>query len=70
MNYSIKLDMQLDGPALQVMLRTLDAGPHGLMRSIIDSIIQQAQAQEAEAKAAAGDATTTIDGIPVDAMPN
>jgi hypothetical protein len=47
MNYKIKLDFTLDAAALQALLRTLDAGPHGLMRGIIDSIIEQAKEQEA-----------------------
>ena len=59
MNYNIKLDINLDGAALQTLLRTLDGGPHGLMRGIIDAVIQQAQAQEAAAKEAAKPADTT-----------
>jgi hypothetical protein len=65
MNYSIKLEMNLDANALQVLLRTLDAGPHGLMRGMIDNIIQQAQAQENEARAKAEAAPTEVDGMPV-----
>jgi len=64
MNYSIKLEMNLDANALQVLLRTLDAGPHGLMRGMIDNIIQQAQAQENEARADAAP-TDVVDGMPV-----
>lgn len=71
MNYSIKLEMNLDANALQVLLRTLDAGPHGLMRGMIDNIIQQAQAQEQEARAAAEKASTdVVDGMPVTPLPN
>jgi hypothetical protein len=71
MNYSIKLEMNLDANALQVLLRTLDAGPHGLMRSMIDNIIQQAQAQENEARAKAEAAPTdVVDGMPVSPLPN
>jgi hypothetical protein len=66
MNYSIKLDLNLDVNALQVLLRTLDAGPHGLMRGMIDNILQQAQAQEAEHRAKAEAAPTdVVDGMPV-----
>jgi hypothetical protein len=71
MNYSIKLDLNLDVNALQVLLRTLDAGPHGLMRSVIDSIIQQAQTQEAEHRAKAdAEPTDVVDGMPVTSLPN
>lgn len=77
MNYTIKLDMNIDANALQVLLRTLDAGPHGLMRGMIDTIIQQAQAQEAEAraaaeaqKAAAPSDAQIVDGMPVTPLPN
>ena len=71
MNYSIKLEMNLDANALQVLLRTLDAGPHGLMRGMIDNIIQQAQALENEARAKAEAAPTdVVDGMPVSPLPN
>jgi hypothetical protein len=71
MNYTIKLEMNIDGSALQVLLRTLDAGPHGLMRGMIDNIIQQAQAQENEARAKAEAAPTdVVDGMPVSPLPN
>lgn len=51
MDYKIKLDMTLDAGALQTLLQTLNNGPHGLMRSLIDNIVSQAQEQEAAAKA-------------------
>jgi hypothetical protein len=70
MNYSIKLEMNLDAAALQVFIRTLDAGPHGLMRGIIDNIIQQVQAQEAEHRANAEAPTDVVDGMPVSPLPN
>jgi hypothetical protein len=50
MEYQINLNMRLDAGALQTLLRTLDGGPHGLMRGLIDTIMQQAQAQEDAAK--------------------
>lgn len=52
MVYNIQLSMQLDDGALQTLLRTLDSGPHGLMRGIIDTIISQARQQDADAKQA------------------
>jgi hypothetical protein len=71
MNYSITLDMNLDVNALQALIRTLDAGPHGLMRGIIDNIIQQVQTQEAEARAKAeAEPTDVVDGMPVSPLPN
>jgi len=71
MNYSIKLEMNLDAAALGALIRTLDAGPHGLMRGIIDNIIQQVQAQEAEHRAnAEAEPTDVVDGMPVSQMPN
>ena len=51
MEYNIQLNMRLDAGALQALLRTLDQGPHGLMRGIIDTIATQMRAQE-EAMAA------------------
>lgn len=53
MEYNIQLSMRLDAGALQTLLRTLDSGPHGLMRGIIDTIIAQARAQDEEAQKAA-----------------
>jgi len=53
MEYNIQLSMRLDAGALQTFIRTLDSGPHGLMRSIIDSVINQARQQEEQAAAAA-----------------
>lgn len=53
MEYNIQLSMRLDAGALQTLLRTLDSGPHGLMRGIIDTVIAQARAQEEEAQKAA-----------------
>lgn len=49
MEYNIQLNMRLDGQALQQLLRALDTGPHGLMRGIIDSVINQCRMQEEEA---------------------
>jgi hypothetical protein len=46
--YNIQLNMRLDGQALQQLLRTLDTGPHGLMRGIIDNVINQCRMQEEE----------------------
>ena len=46
MEYNIQLNMRLDAGALQALLRTLDQGPHGLMRGIIDTIATQMRAQE------------------------
>ena len=56
MEYHINLHMRLDGGAVQTLLRTLDGGPHGLMRGMIDTIVQQVQEQEAAAKKAAEEA--------------
>ena len=52
MDYNIQLNMRLDAGALQALLRTLDQGPHGLMRGIIDTIAAQMRAQEEAAAAA------------------
>lgn len=46
MEYAITIQFKTDASALQAILRTLDSGPHGLMRPIVDSIVQQAQEQE------------------------
>lgn len=48
--YHIQLSMRLDSGALQALIRTLDSGPHGLMRGIIDTIISQARQQDDEAR--------------------
>lgn len=53
MEYNIQLAMRLDVGSLQTLLRTLDSGPHGLMRGIIDTIVSQARQQDADAAAAA-----------------
>lgn len=53
MEYNIQLSMRLDVGSLQTLLRTLDSGPHGLMRGIIDTIISQARQQDEEAQKAA-----------------
>lgn len=53
MEYNIQLNMRLDAGALQTLLRTLDSGPHGLMRGIVDTVISQARQQDEEAKLAA-----------------
>jgi len=53
MEYNIKLDMRLPIGALQNLINVLDAGPHGLVRPMIDEIIAQAKAQDEAAKAAA-----------------
>lgn len=53
MEYNIQLSMRLDAGTLQTLLRTLDSGPHGLMRGIIDTIIAQARQQDEEAQKAA-----------------
>lgn len=53
MEYNIQLSMRLDVNSLQTLLRTLDSGPHGLMRGIIDTIISQARQQDEEAQKAA-----------------
>lgn len=53
MQYNIKLDLSLDTTALSQLLGTLDNGPHRLMRPIIDTIINQAQAQDMAAQAPA-----------------
>lgn len=58
MEYNIQLSMRLDAGALQTLLRTLDGGPHGLMRGVIDTIMAQARAQEEEAAKAAAPAPT------------
>lgn len=50
MEYNIQLNMRLDAGALQTLLRTLDSGPHGLMRGIIDTIISQARQQDEAAQ--------------------
>ena len=50
MEYNIQLSMRLDAGSLQTLLRTLDSGPHGLMRGIIDTIISQARQQDAAAE--------------------
>ena len=52
MEYNIKLDMRLPPMALQQLINTLDAGPHGLVRPLIDIIIAQAQEQDKAAQAA------------------
>lgn len=59
MEYNIQLSMRLDAGALQTLLRTLDSGPHGLMRGIIDTIISQARQQDEEAQKAAQAPTET-----------
>ena len=51
--YHIQLSMRLDAGALQALIRTLDSGPHGLMRGIIDTIISQARQQDDAANSAA-----------------
>ena len=62
MEYNIQLSMRLDANALQTFIRTLDGGPHGRMRGIIDSVISQARQQEEAAKAqAAAAAPTDVD---------
>lgn len=48
MEYNIQLNMRLDGQSLQSLLRALDSGPHGLMRGIIDNIVNQCRMQEEE----------------------
>ena len=53
MEYNIQLSMRLDAQSLQTLIRTLDGGPHGLMRGIIDTIISQARQQEDAAQKAA-----------------
>lgn len=50
MEYNIQLNMRLDAGALQALLRTLDQGPHGLMRGIIDTIVSQMRAQDEAAQ--------------------
>lgn len=50
MQYNIKLDLSLDSGALSQLLTTLDGGPHRLVRGMIDSIIDQARAQDAAAQ--------------------
>lgn len=71
MNYTIKLEMNIDANGVQTLIRTLDVGPHGLVRGMIDNIIQQAQAQENEARAKAEAAPTdVVDGMPVSPLPN
>lgn len=52
MEYNIQLNMRLDDGALQTLLRTLDQGPHGLMRGIIDVIVAQKRTQDEAAMAA------------------
>ena len=52
MEYNIQLNMRLDDGALQTLLRTLDQGPHGLMRGIIDVIVAQKRAQDEAAMTA------------------
>jgi hypothetical protein len=61
MEYNINLNMRLDAGALNTLLQTLDNGPHKLMRGLIDTIIQQAQAQD---KAAQEAAATPAEGTP------
>lgn len=50
MEYNIQLNMRLDAGSLQTLLRTLDGGPHGLMRGLIDTIISQARQQDEAAQ--------------------
>lgn len=64
MEYNIQLSMRLDAGALQTFIRTLDGGPHGLMRGIVDSIISQARQQEEEAQNAAAAAPTDVEPKP------
>lgn len=64
MEYNIQLSMRLDAGALQTLIRTLDDGPHGLMRGIIDSVISQARQQEEEAQKAAAAAPTDVEPKP------
>ena len=52
MEYNIQLNMRLDDGALQTLVRTLDQGPHGLMRGIIDVIVAQKRAQDEAAMTA------------------
>lgn len=50
MQYNIKLEISADAPTLQVLIRVLDSGPHGVVRPLIDDIIRQAKEQEEAAK--------------------
>jgi hypothetical protein len=53
MEYKIKLDLKLDLNGVNTLLNVLNSGPHGVVRSIIDDIVLQAQEQEKAAQAAA-----------------
>lgn len=59
MEYNIKLDLRLPLNALNQLIGTLDNGPHGLVRPLIDNIIAQATEQDKAAKN-----LTTPDDVP------
>lgn len=61
MEYKIKLDIKLDLNGVNTLLNVLNNGPHGVVRSIIDDIVLQAQEQEKAAQAAAAAAPTDVE---------
>lgn len=69
MNYNIKLEFTLDGNSLRQLVGTLDLGPHGLVRPIVDSIITQAQVQDSAAQAEQQKAPVDVPTTPEDAPP-
>jgi hypothetical protein len=56
-------NIQLQGEALNTILKYVGAGPHNEVRRVIDDVIAQVQAQEAAAAAPAPQSDTQSAGL-------